>query len=85
QMIIYRLWRMKTPSEKCPNFVVQNNDYKTRLRDSIRNMVNTLDRHASATVEELNDNNGKNADVASPANKEQSEAEATQTESHTEA
>lgn len=60
-------------------------DYKTRLRDSIRNMVNTLDRHASATVEELNDNNGKNADVASPANKEQSEAEATQTESHTEA
>ncbi|MEY0665427.1 fimbrial protein, partial [Providencia rettgeri] len=24
QMIIYRLWRMKTPSEKCPNFVVQN-------------------------------------------------------------
>ncbi|MEX9875220.1 DUF2213 domain-containing protein, partial [Providencia rettgeri] len=25
QMIIYRLWRMKTPSEKCPNFVVQNN------------------------------------------------------------
>ncbi|MEY0289881.1 tail fiber assembly protein, partial [Providencia rettgeri] len=23
-MIIYRQWRMKTPSEKCPNFVVQN-------------------------------------------------------------
>ncbi|MEY0290865.1 hypothetical protein AB7303_06170 [Providencia rettgeri] len=26
-MIIYRQWRMKTPSEKCPNFVVQNKMY----------------------------------------------------------
>ncbi|MEQ5238820.1 AcaB family transcriptional regulator [Proteus terrae] len=48
-------------------------DYKTRLRDSIRNMVNLLDRHASATVEELNDNNGKNADAASGATNEQTE------------
>ncbi|WP_272570350.1 AcaB family transcriptional regulator [Providencia sp. PROV255] len=49
-------------------------DYKTRLRDSIRNMVNLLDRHASTTVEELNDNNGKNADEANKATNEQTES-----------
>lgn len=49
-------------------------DYKTRLRDSIRNMVNILDRHASATVEELNDNNGKNADEANKATNEHTES-----------
>lgn len=48
-------------------------DYKTRLRDSIRDMVNLLDRHASATVEELNDNNGKNAAAANGETSEQAE------------
>lgn len=42
-------------------------DYKTRLRESIRKMVQIIDQHASATVEELNDNNGKNADIANEA------------------
>ncbi|EPL6275187.1 hypothetical protein N6147_001833 [Proteus mirabilis] len=48
-------------------------DYKTRLRDSIRDMVNLLDRHASATVKELNDNNGKNSVAANGATSEQAE------------
>ncbi|MEX9226018.1 hypothetical protein AB7W86_23210, partial [Providencia rettgeri] len=34
QIIIYRLWSMKTPSEKCPNFVVQNKVLNGRKRET---------------------------------------------------
>ncbi|MEY0665622.1 hypothetical protein AB7281_23700, partial [Providencia rettgeri] len=37
QMIIYRLWRMKTPSEKCPNFVVQNKAPKHKYQQECGN------------------------------------------------
>ncbi|HEC8324733.1 TPA: hypothetical protein RG501_RS12855 [Providencia rettgeri] len=57
---------------------------QTRLRDSIRNMVNLLDRHSSATVEELNDNNGKNSAAAGDVAKEQSVAAAPKEDSQTE-
>ena len=36
-------------------------DYKTRQRDSFRNMAEVLERHSSATVNELNESNGQAA------------------------
>ncbi|MEY0215570.1 hypothetical protein AB7W58_14375, partial [Providencia rettgeri] len=37
QIIIYRLWSMKTPSEKCPNFVVQNTIIESRDTNTYTN------------------------------------------------
>lgn len=77
-MLLDRLWLNNLFNQD------EVDDYKTRLRDSIRNMVNLLDRHSSATVEELNDNNGKNAAAAGDVAKEQSEAAAPKEDSQTE-
>ncbi|TDB42684.1 AcaB family transcriptional regulator [Photorhabdus luminescens] len=55
-MLIDRLWLNNKFNQD------EVDDYKTRLRDTIRNMASLLERHALSTVDELNENNGQVAE-----------------------